>query len=420
MKHLLTRPLLLCSFLIPGWFAWLFNSYDPGLFQPEPESASLSPEVSGTVETGALEKRKKNGITWERPSWCIDTPRIQLALLLDVSSSMDGLIAQSNSQFWSVVDFLSKARRKGKAPVVEVALIAYGNPFFPPPHHNRIIAGLTTDADSLTAGLLSLQTGGGDEYCGAALHLALDSLSWSDEERDFRVVFIAGNESFAQGPVGYREVCARLAEKDIRLNTVYCGFEAEGRAHGWADAAQFGGGRYVNIDQNEPPSQTETPYDGKILDLYRQYRQTSLFYGPDQELHRQRLQELDGNAYRFGNAYFRQQVLFKMKKPQNRSAYDLIDAYDQDPKILERLSPNELPVELQGKSPEMIRRQVFIRSHKREVLADAIRLYAEKVEEYFEVISRSDTEEKTIGDVIRAAVREQAEAKGFRWGEEER
>jgi len=418
MKHMLTRHLLLCSFLIPGWFAWLSNSYDPGLFQPEPESTSLNPEVLRTGEQGALQEREKTGMTREGPSWYVDTPRIQLALLLDVSSSMDGLIAQSNSQFWSVVNFLSQARRHGQAPVVEVAIIAYGNPFFQPPHYHRIIAGLTNDVDSLTAGLFSLQTGGGDEYCGAAIRLALDSLDWSEAERDFRVIFIAGNESFAQGPVAYQEVCNQLRAKDIRLNTVYCGFDAEGRAHGWTDAAQSGGGRYVNIDQNEPLSQAETPYDGKILDLYRQYRQTSLFYGPDQELHRNRLRELDGNAYRFGNAYFRQRVLFKMKTPEDRSTYDLIDAYEQDPKILERLSPNELPLELQEKSAEMIRRQVFIRSHKRAVLADALRLYAEKVEEYFEVISRSDTEEKTIGDVIRAAVQEQAEEKGFRWGEE--
>ena len=45
----------------------------------------------------------------------IGEERIQLAILLDTSNSMDGLIGQAKSQLWKVVNELARARRNGKA-----------------------------------------------------------------------------------------------------------------------------------------------------------------------------------------------------------------------------------------------------------------------------------------------------------------
>ena len=53
--------------------------------------------------------------------------RIQLAILLDTSNSMDGLIGQAKSTLWNVVNELARSRRGGKIPVLEVALFEYGN-----------------------------------------------------------------------------------------------------------------------------------------------------------------------------------------------------------------------------------------------------------------------------------------------------
>src|SRR5687768_18554158 len=53
--------------------------------------------------------------------------RVQVALLLDTSSSMDGLIDQAKTQLWKVVNTFTEARRHGEPPQVEVALYEYGN-----------------------------------------------------------------------------------------------------------------------------------------------------------------------------------------------------------------------------------------------------------------------------------------------------
>src|SRR5215203_4540511 len=56
-----------------------------------------------------------------------EKPLVQLALLLDNSGSMQGLIDQARSQLWSVVNHLAKTKIAGQTPRLEVALYNYGD-----------------------------------------------------------------------------------------------------------------------------------------------------------------------------------------------------------------------------------------------------------------------------------------------------
>lgn len=56
-----------------------------------------------------------------------NTTKIQVALLLDTSSSMDGLIEQTKSRLWNIVNTLTTLKYNGKAPQIEIALYEYGN-----------------------------------------------------------------------------------------------------------------------------------------------------------------------------------------------------------------------------------------------------------------------------------------------------
>ena len=53
-------------------------------------------------------------------------PTVQIALLLDTSNSMDGLIGQAKAQLWSVVNEFSRAKKDGRPPAIQVALFEYG------------------------------------------------------------------------------------------------------------------------------------------------------------------------------------------------------------------------------------------------------------------------------------------------------
>ena len=53
--------------------------------------------------------------------------KIQVALLLDTSNSMDGLIEQAKSRLWNIVNTLTTLKYEGKNPKIEIALYEYGN-----------------------------------------------------------------------------------------------------------------------------------------------------------------------------------------------------------------------------------------------------------------------------------------------------
>ena len=65
------------------------------------------------------------------PSLKTKKPLVQVAILLDTSNSMDGLIEQAKSQLWSIVNEFIRARRDGRPPTIEVALYEYGNDNLP-------------------------------------------------------------------------------------------------------------------------------------------------------------------------------------------------------------------------------------------------------------------------------------------------
>ena len=56
-----------------------------------------------------------------------DQAKVQIAILLDTSGSMSGLIEQTKTQLWQIVNTFIDAKQNGKVPFVEVALYEYGN-----------------------------------------------------------------------------------------------------------------------------------------------------------------------------------------------------------------------------------------------------------------------------------------------------
>lgn len=139
-------------------------------------------------------------------------PLVQIAVLLDTSSSMSGLIDQARAELWAIVNEFIFAKRGGVEPEVQVALYEYGKSTLAVTDgYIRQIVPFTTDLDKVSEELFALQTNGGDEYCGWVIKEATARLKWSDSPDDLKVIFIAGNEPFTQGPVDYTEGTGRYS-----------------------------------------------------------------------------------------------------------------------------------------------------------------------------------------------------------------
>jgi hypothetical protein len=151
--------------------------------------------------------------------------RVQVALLLDTSGSMGGLIDQARSQLWKIVTRLDAARRDGKRPAIEIALYEYGNDARSKAENGwvRQIVPFTTDLDRISEALFALDTAGGEEYVGTAIAAAMTDLQWSTRASDLKLLFVAGNEPFDQGPLDPVKAAATAHEKGVQVTAILCG-----------------------------------------------------------------------------------------------------------------------------------------------------------------------------------------------------
>ena len=102
-------------------------------------------------------------------------PLVQIAILLDTSGSMEGLIEQAKSQLWKIVNEFINAKQNGQRPDLQVALYEYGKSSLSQASGwIRQIVPLTNDLDKISEELFALKTNGGDEYCGSILSAGAD------------------------------------------------------------------------------------------------------------------------------------------------------------------------------------------------------------------------------------------------------
>ena len=92
---------------------------------------------------------------------------IDLAICLDTSGSMSGLINSAKQKLWDIVNDLAMAE---PAPKLRVALLTYGNLG----HEAEngwvgVASDLTDDLDVISQKLFALTTNGGTEYVGRVL-----------------------------------------------------------------------------------------------------------------------------------------------------------------------------------------------------------------------------------------------------------
>jgi hypothetical protein len=345
--------------------------------------------------------------------------KIQIALLLDTSNSMDGLIVQAKTQLWKVVNTFIDARRDGVAPVVEVALYEYGNNNqCVGNHYIRQVHGLTRDLDEISKQLFALSTNGGDEYCGAVIQRALADLTWDPNPKIYKVIFIAGNEPFTQGPVEPRQACRDALSKGILINTIHCGSREGGVAGAWHDGAALGGGKYMVIDQDRPVCHIQAPQDNKISELGIELNNTYLGYGKlrHEAAAKQCAADRDAIANCAAGANV-QRALTKASQNYSNAAWDLVDATRDHQIDAARLDANDLPVALRGLSPEVLQVRIAEAAKKRASIQARIDALNKEREAFVadELKKRATAPGQTLDEVIVETVRNQAIALGYQF-----
>lgn len=343
-------------------------------------------------------------------------PRVQLAILLDTSGSMDGLIDQARSRLWKIVNELATAKKNGRAPRLQVALYEYGQDTIPAASgYLRRIVPLSEDLDRLSEELFRLKTNGGEEYCGRVIGSAVRELEWSGDGDDLKMIIIAGNEPFTQGGVDFRQSCREAIARGIAVNTVFCGDFQEGLRTGWKAGADLADGQYLAIDANNAPPPVRAPQDPEITRLSQELNRTYIAFGKDGGAGKLRQEEQDKNASAVSGEVLAQRAAAKAAPQYSNPSWDLVDAKKSGQVKLEELGEAELPQEMKGMSAKERDEYVAAMQGKRDGLQKKIARLNHEREKFVQEKMKSAAA-GTLDEAILRALRGQAAEKNFQFG----
>ena len=345
-------------------------------------------------------------------------PKVQIALLLDTSNSMDGLINQAKAQLWKVVNELADARQEGQQPDVQVALYEYGKSSLPQSEgYIRQILPLTADLDRISEELFALTTNGGSEFCGQVISQAIEELAWSKDQDDLKVIVIAGNEEFSQGPVDWRKAVKGAIARGVMVDTIHCGPYEEGVRGHWRDGALLADGAYMHIDQDRAVVHIAAPQDQEIAQLGEELNQTYLPMGSAGSASYERQAAQDSNAKGASAGSMVQRALFKSKANYNNARWDLVDAVKSGKVEIKKISDDKLPEKMRKMSKA--ERKAYVEKKKTD-RARVQKKIAELNEARKKYVAEKRKEQAAEGEdsfdeAMIKAVRTQAQKKNFKF-----
>ncbi|MDY7396246.1 vWA domain-containing protein [Aureibaculum sp. 2210JD6-5] len=339
---------------------------------------------------------------------------IKVALLLDTSNSMDGLINQAKTQLWEIVNELSYAKCDGENPNLEIALYEYGNSNLPSREgFIRQVIGFSSDLDEISEKLFALKTNGGNEFCGEVIMTSLKELEWGNNKNDLNIIFIAGNEPFTQGKIDYKDAATQANEQDVVVNTIFCGNYQNGVSGMWKDGATLTGGEYMTINQDQKIVHIASPYDEVIIKLNKQLNDTYIYFGSSGRNKMQNQAKQDDNAQELSEVVVVKRAVSKSSRIYNNATWDLVDAEKEEGFSYDKLDKKTLPEVLKGKSSKEIKAYVAKQSKKRAEIQEKIQELNTKRNKY--VAQKQKDSSNGLDNVMVEAIKRQAKGKNYSW-----
>ncbi|MCI0739224.1 MAG: VWA domain-containing protein [Gemmataceae bacterium] len=361
-------------------------------------------------------------VIWSAPGTSADAPKpaaeegrdVDVALCLDVSGSMQGLITSAKNKLWDIVNELAKAK---PTPRLRVALYSYGHSTYDAKKGwVRKELDLTTDLDMLYQKLFALTINGGDEYVGRVSRDAVVEQKWSEEKNALKLIFVAGNEPASQDPLVSMKQAAEIAKgKGILINPIYCGGSDDGDASSWRELAGLSGGRFASINQNQQIA-INTPVDKDLAKLANELNATYVAYGKSQWKGANQATQT-ANSAQFGPANLAARVQAQNSVFYNCEDWDLVDKCKKDAKFdITKVPVDDLSEVMKNMTPEQRVAHVKEMTEKRAKLQKQIDELSVRRNDYIrdEMKRNPNPAAQAFDQALRQTLRIQAEAKGLK------
>ena len=303
-----------------------------------------------------------------------------------------------------MVNEFGTAKQNGVAPRLELALYEYGDGV-------KQLQMFTSELDRVSEKLFAISVHGGDEYCGQVIQAATNELEWSGDADDLKLIYIAGNEPFTQGPVRPGDAIEAAKRKGITVNPISCG----GDDPTWRAGATVAHGDYLVIDHNSVVAQVAAPQDAEITRLGQQLNKTYLGYGAQGVASTARQAAEDKKAAAAAPAAIVTRSVSKSAKQYDNSSWDLVDGVGRGGVKLEAMGDDQLPAEMRGMNEQQKKDFVATKAKERDQLQQKIQaLSAERTKFLAEEAKKSPAPAAaTLDTAMKGSARKQAEAKNF-------
>ena len=351
-----------------------------------------------------------------------ERPKIDVVFVLDTTGSMSGLIGAAKEKIWSIASSMASAQ---PAPIIRMGLVGYrdrGDEYV-----TRVVD-LSGDIDTMYATLMQFTAnGGGDgpESVNQALYEAVNSMSWSQDDNAYKVIFLVGDappHMDYQDDVKYPQSLAMAAKKGILVNTIQCGNETDTRQR-WQEIASISHGSYFNVDQAGSAVAIATPFDADLARLSAALDGTRLYYGTQEEKAKQ-LAKTDATHSLHALA---SPASLARRAAFNASASGATNAIGESELVADvasgrvdiaKVEADKLPEPLQSLSVDERKKVVEENATKREDLQRQIKALAAQRDEYAaKEIAAAGGAKDSLDVKIYDAVREQAGKKGMAYPE---
>jgi hypothetical protein len=344
---------------------------------------------------------------------------IDVAICLDTSNSMDGLIDSAKRKLWAIVNDLAKIE---PAPTLRVALYSYGNNAYDPKKGwVRKDVDLTNDLDEVYKQLNALRTFGGEEYVARVTRDAIADLKWCEDKDALRIIFVCGNEPVDQDKeVSLESVASTAKTKNIVINTIYAGPADHSETLGWKNYAQLTGGRYANIDQDRNAKQTtiKSPFDEEIQKLATKINETYCWYGAKGLAACENQRAQDENAAKNSKEATLERGVTKAGRLYKNAEADLIDRMQSEKDFdLKKIKDEDLPEELKKLKPEEREPYLKKKATERAEIQKKIAELGSKRAKYLEEERKKGPKsaaDKAFDEALRSMLKEQTAAKGMK------
>ncbi len=179
---------------------------------------------------------------------------IEVAFVIDMSGSSNGLLNDVRNSFYTVINEISSLQ---PAPQLKIALVLYGRPSFGRDfNYVKVVSDFTTDYDQIMFELVKLKpfVEKGDQFVGSAINAANRNLNWSSNAEVPKLMFLIGNGMVNTSMYDFKKATEESFEKGIQVMPVYAFVYSKvlREIPGWQVIANVAGTTYNEIQINKP------------------------------------------------------------------------------------------------------------------------------------------------------------------------